>query len=190
MFVIGGRVMKRMHGSLKAIGAAALIVVAGVAWWLISPLFIDKEVNEAIPTATQAMQADLGSAKQSEKPMAAKETVVPEAAMKSAVKFSGSFVDGEPKHYAKGNVFTAADGDKTILRIEELDATNGPDLHLFLAKPGSKTAEGINLGKLKGNKGSQNYTLPDEVDLSIYSKVVIYCKQFSVDFGYADLKKM
>lgn len=46
---------------------------------------------------------------------------------------------------------------------------------------------GINLEELKGNIGDQNYELPEGVDLGVHSRVVIYCKAFSVVFGSADL---
>ena len=38
---------------------------------------------------------------------------------------------------------------------------------------------------LKGNKGDQNYEIPDTVDVSIQRSVVIYCKPFSVVFSVA-----
>lgn len=187
--------MRKLQKTLKitAVGFSVALLVVG--WWLLKPLFIDKEVNEALPKASQTEQ---GIEKTADKDKETGELVnktptMPvadmETANQTAAMFEGAFVDGEPGHHAKGKVVTLVNGDTTILRLEDLDATNGPDLHVFLAKPGSKTGEGINLGKLKGNIGNQNYELPQQADLSVYSKVVIYCKQFSVDFGYSDLKK-
>lgn len=187
--------MRKLQKTLKitAVGFSVALLVVG--WWLLKPLFIDKEVNEALPKAAQTEQ---GIEKTADKDKETGELVnktptMPvadmETANQTAAMFEGAFVDGEPGHHAKGKVVTLVNGDTTILRLEDLDATNGPDLHVFLAKPGSKTGEGINLGKLKGNIGNQNYELPQHTDLSVYSKVVIYCKQFSVDFGYSDLKK-
>ncbi|KRF38645.1 DM13 domain-containing protein [Paenibacillus sp. Soil787] len=187
--------MRKMQTTLKITAVGLGIVLLVVGWWLLKPLFIDKKINEALPMASQIeqgieMTADKGKEtgemenKTPAMPVADKET-----AKQTAAVFEGAFVDGEPGHHAKGKVITLVNGDTTILRLEDLDATNGPDLHLFLAKPGGKTGEGINLGKLKGNIGNQNYELPPDTDLSVYSKVVIYCKQFSVDFGYSELKK-
>ena len=45
----------------------------------------------------------------------------------------------------------------------------------------------VDLGKLKGNKGNQNYRLPDNVDVSRYRSAVIWCKRFTVGFGVASL---
>lgn len=47
----------------------------------------------------------------------------------------------------------------------------------------------VSLGKLKGNKGSQNYTVPDEVDPSRYISVSIWCDRFDVSFGAAELAR-
>lgn len=188
--------MRKLQKTVKiaAVGFGVVLLVAG--WWLLKPLFVDKEVNEALPMTSQieqsiemtADQKDKGTGEMGNKtptmPVADKETSKMTAAM-----FEGTFVDGEPGHHAKGRAVTLKNGDTTILRLEDLDATNGPDLYLFLAKPDGKTSDGINLGKLKGNIGNQNYDLPPNTDLSVYSKVVIYCKQFSVDFGYSELKK-
>ena len=48
--------------------------------------------------------------------------------------------------------------------------------------------EYIELAKLKGNKGTQNYEIPDGVDASEYNSVVIYCKPFHVVFNTANLQ--
>lgn len=187
--------MKKLQKTSKisAVGFGVALLVVG--WWLLKPLFIDKEINEALPMASQVEQviektADKGKeASEMENKTPAMPVADKETAKQTTARFEGAFVDGEPGHHAKGKAVTLVNGDTTILRLEDLDATNGPDLHLFLAKPGSKTGDGINLGKLKGNIGNQNYELPQNTDLSVYSKVVIYCKQFSVDFGYSELKK-
>ena len=44
------------------------------------------------------------------------------------------------------------------------------------------------LGPLKGNVGSQNYPIPDNVDVKDYSAVSIWCARFHVSFGAAELK--
>jgi arsenite methyltransferase len=45
----------------------------------------------------------------------------------------------------------------------------------------------VNLGRLKGNIGNQNYPIPDGTDLTKYDTVLIWCKAFSVLFGSAQL---
>lgn len=45
----------------------------------------------------------------------------------------------------------------------------------------------VSLGKLKGNKGDQNYAIPEGLNLSDYSSVTIWCDRFDVSFGAAEL---
>ena len=98
-------------------------------------------------------------------------------------------------HRGSGGViiYRLADG-ALLLRLEKIKVTNGPALHVLLAKhpnPDSRAEvkEGyLDLGDLKGNKGSQNYAIPAGTDLSRYKSVVIYCKPFRVVFARASLK--
>ncbi len=56
-----------------------------------------------------------------------------------------------------------------------------------LIQPGQPGAEGIALGKLKGNIGNQNDEIPDGTDLMAYSRAVLWCRAFNVAFGTATL---
>ena len=100
----------------------------------------------------------------------------------------GNFVGvGDGFHNVEGvaKVLTLADG-KTFLRLENLKATNGPDLYVYLST-GKDTSDIVNLGRLKGNIGNQNYEIPTGTDLSKYNTVLIWCKAFSTLFGSAKL---
>ena len=79
------------------------------------------------------------------------------------------------------------DNVSTILRLENFKATNGPDLYVYLATDNS-ASDFVNLGRLKGNIGNQNYDIPEGTDLSRYDTVLIWCKAFSVLFGSAKLE--
>jgi hypothetical protein len=45
----------------------------------------------------------------------------------------------------------------------------------------------VDLGRLKGNRGDQNYPVPADVDLGRYRSVTIWCDRFNVSFGAAAL---
>ncbi|MBA3750928.1 MAG: DM13 domain-containing protein [Nitrosopumilus sp.] len=77
--------------------------------------------------------------------------------------------------------------NSTIIRLENLMATNGPDLHIYLATDNTAT-DFVDVGKLKANNGNQNYDILLGTDLSKYDTVLIWCKAFSVLFGSADLR--
>ena len=100
----------------------------------------------------------------------------------------GNFVDaGDGFHKAEGiaKVINLADG-RTFLRLEKLKTTNGPDLYVYLSV-GKDASDIVNLGRLKGNIGNQNYEIPAGTDLSKYNTVLIWCKAFSTLFGSAKL---
>jgi Electron transfer DM13 len=100
----------------------------------------------------------------------------------------GNFVDaGDGFHKAQGvaKVLNLADG-KAFLRLENLKTTNGPDLYVYLST-GKDVSDIVNLGRLKGNIGNQNYEIPTATDLAKYNTVLIWCKAFSTLFGSAKL---
>ena len=85
-------------------------------------------------------------------------------------------------------------GDQRHLRLTDFKTSNGPDVHVVLARAedpalNEKIVKGnldyVELGKLKGNQGDQNYEVPVAVDLQKYNAVVIYCVRFSAVFGVA-----
>jgi hypothetical protein len=103
---------------------------------------------------------------------------------------TGYFIGaGDGFHNVEGlaKVIPLDGGGLTVLRLENFKSTNGPNVHLYLAT--DKTASNfIDLGRLKANNGNQNYNIPVGTDLSKYNLVLIWCKDFSVLFGSAQLK--
>jgi hypothetical protein len=82
---------------------------------------------------------------------------------------------------------------RRILRLEDFQVTNGPDLRLVLSRhaaPQTSTEVGsdfVDLGLLQGNVGNQNYSISAEVDLEAYQSVVLYSVQFATVFGSAPM---
>lgn len=106
----------------------------------------------------------------------------------------GSFIDRS--HPGSGLAKVLNDGtEQRFLRFEEFETDNGPDLFVYLTRADAAADAGafgvdgdfINLGRLKGNVGEQNYEIPIDVDLSEFSTVVVWCDRFSVAFTAADL---
>jgi hypothetical protein len=95
---------------------------------------------------------------------------------------------GDGIHNAEGvaKIISLQDANK-VLRLENLKATNGPDLYVYLSTDKGAT-DFVDLGRLKGNIGNQNYNIPQGTDLTKYNTVLIWCKQFSVLFGSAKLQ--
>ena len=124
-------------------------------------------------------------------------TPIPTATQPVAVKLKvGSFRDQDAFHKGSGEatIYQGPDGSY-LLRLENLDVTNGPDLHVILSPIRNPQVQGevkargwVDLGKLKGNRGNQNYPIPADVDVAIQYSVVIYCKPFHVIFSVASLE--
>jgi hypothetical protein len=84
-----------------------------------------------------------------------------------------------------------------LLRLDDLDTSNGPNLHVWLSDAQVVAGSAgwhvfddgahLDLGSLKGNRGSQNYPVPADADLSRYVSVTIWCDRFNVSFGAAQL---
>ena len=88
-------------------------------------------------------------------------------------------------HDAKGKAEIISVGKIAFLRFENFEVTNGPDLHVYMTSD-SNVSTGIDLGKLKGSIGDQNYAL-NNVDTKTYHIVVIYSQPFHVYFAEAKL---
>jgi hypothetical protein len=97
----------------------------------------------------------------------------------------------------RATIYQEQDG-KLILRLTDFKTSNGPDVHVILiaAKDADDNAnflksntERVELGKLKGNEGDQNYGIPAGTDLSKFQTVSIYCERFDANFGAAPLEK-
>ena len=160
----------------------SLIVLAGlgIGWWLASPLFMDKVVNEeAVMSGHENKMDDM-----KEDDPASQDGMTNDT-MEKSESYTGSFIGADSSHQAMGTVTVS---EKNV-RLEDFEVTNGPDLYVYLVEEGQDTKEGVSLGKLKGNIGNQNYEVPQDATVTEGMKIVIWCKQFNVDFGMAELSK-
>lgn len=110
---------------------------------------------------------------------------------------TGSFRDADSFHRGSGTatIYLLPDGSH-LLRLEDFEVTNGPDLRVLLAEPGDpmsrdelQTGGYTHLAKLKGNIGNQNYEIPSDINLDEQNSVIIYCMPFHVIFSVAPLQK-
>jgi hypothetical protein len=107
----------------------------------------------------------------------------------TSTAYAGTFVgvnDGIHNAEGQAKVIKLGDGSN-FLRLEDFRSTNGPDLYVYLSTD-KGNSDFVNLGRLKGNVGDQNYKIPEGTDLSKYDTALIWCQAFSVLFGSADLR--
>ncbi len=206
--------MLRRPGML--IGGLALLVAAPVAWYLLSPLWITRAVDEALPTARPVVAATAtlppatptevlapasatpaASAAPSATPQATaspEATAVPPTATPETLTLAqGEFYNIVHEGEGQAAIYQLADGVR-VLRFENFMVLNGPDLFVYLVPDnpvpnavGADLPVFLDLGPLKGNVGAQNYELPAGLDLSQYQSVVIWCRAFKVPFAAAPL---
>jgi hypothetical protein len=110
---------------------------------------------------------------------------------------TGKFHGQVHKTSGRATVYQEADG-KLVLRLTNFKTSNGPDVHVILVATQDadddanflkNNTEKIELGKLKGNEGDQNYEIPAGTDLTKFRAVAIYCERFNANFGTAPLEK-
>ena len=157
---------------------AAIVIPFGV--YTLSPLFINTTIDEKLPETALVTE--------SEKDMMESDIMMEETESRVAVLLSGAFVGvGDGIHDAQGHALVVPlETSQQILRLEDFSSTNGPDLYVYLASD-SSASDYVSLGRLKANNGNQNYDIPEGTDLAKYDTVLIWCKQFSVLFGSAEL---
>ncbi len=185
---------------LLGIGVVLAIPAIALAWWLGSPLFLNKTVDEEFPRSVNAVLPDGVTRAEAESTMedaAAVDVDVADSMTDSMAEPStvslkvGQFMDEDRLHRGSGSatVYRLDDGEH-VLRLEDLNVTNGPDLFVLLMQDpeGRDKDQGyVDLGRLKGNRGNQNYGIPASVNVSDHNAVMIYCRAFSVIFSIAEL---
>lgn len=94
-------------------------------------------------------------------------------------------------HRVSGQAKLIVSAGKRVLRLEDFLTENGPDLYVYLVQTSdgrpATDADFISLGRLRSTSGNQNYEIPDSAVLDKVQSVTIWCKAFSVNFGYAPL---
>lgn len=104
----------------------------------------------------------------------------------AAVLVKGSFT-GTNNHSVNGVAEIINDNNQKRLVLRNFSTTNGPDLRVYLATS-TGAATFISLGNLKSTNGQQVYDISGMPDFAKYKFVLIWCQQFSVLFGSAELK--
>jgi Electron transfer DM13 len=178
---------RRTRRGVIVIVLAAVVLAAGAAivWFQPQKLFIDQRVDEALPTAPAgaigptATGAD-GSA--ATRPARAEPVTLAEGRFRSL------------GHTTSGRAAVLeVTGGRRFLRLVDLNTSNGPDLFVYLS---TTAADGprdsfdddyVSVGRLKANRGNQNYELDASVRLDRYRSVVIWCRRFTYAFGAAPL---
>jgi hypothetical protein len=185
---------RRHPGRTLAVALVTLVLIGPIGWYLASPLFLSTSINEPPPVAAGDSSPTPGipaSADPSSEPSESPTSEPSESpiAPPSPVERTGSFTGADDFHFGEGTarLIETAPGQFSV-RLEDFAVRNGPDLYVYLSPDSSGYTEGsIELGRLKADRGNQNYEVPADTDMSKVESVVIWCKQFSVLFATAEL---
>ena len=182
------------------VGVALLVFV--FVWFEPHKAFIDERVDETVPRAATATPTSATPSTAPDSSAAATPSPVDEASIASTtpapvvtypVLLSESTLI-DVAHAGSGRVLLLGleDGSR-VLRFEDLDVDNGPDLIVILSDRALSGAddyaggEYLILGELKGNIGNQNYEVPFDVDLSEWATAAIWCRRFNTTFNAASI---
>jgi hypothetical protein len=197
----------RNHKGLVA--TAAVAGVAGVifilVWFQPQALFIDDVVNESIPIAAPPTTDDTGPVPTTDAPAPdPDEPPIEDPAISAPgpgveppvfplTLAQGEFIGLAHSGTGTASIIELADGSR-ILRFENLDVDNGPDLRVILSPTELTDDDGayddgdfLDLGVLKGNQGNQNYEIPAGADIDDFATVAIWCRRFNVTFNAAPI---
>ena len=172
----------------RALLGLLAVLVAG-AWYALRPdrLLTTTTVAEAAPTT-------VGAPPPAARPPAAV-PVAPVAPVAPAppVLLRGRFHGNAHETVGAAAVLDLGDG-RRVIRLTGFRTSNGPDVRVILVAAADvgddatpARAGYVELGRLKGTAGDQNYELPASLDLARYRTVTIWCERFDVNFGSAPL---
>ncbi len=138
-----------------------IVLLIGIAWYGFSPLFMNKKVNDALPSPADGTET--------EGEISARVPIKPTTA-----------------HPASGFVRIIKTTKGHIVRYEEYKTINGPDVRVYLAKD-LDAKEYIDLGPIKGTEGNINYPIPKGINISDYDYILTWCEDFSILFNSANI---
>ena len=166
----GGAARPARRWALAGAGVLMIVVLAPLAWYLLSPLFIDRRVQE--------------------------DPAIASAAAAGTVIARGTFGEVDAIHKGEGQaVLTRSSDGRYSLQFEGFRVTNGPDLYVYLSgHPAPRSSAQLHeiadleVATLKGNVGDQMYELPADFDPARFKSAVVYCKRFTTVFSTAELR--
>jgi len=184
---------------IKSIIIIILILLSiPIGYFLISPIFKVVEVQEESPLDTILVNEKLINDNMDRMDAATKadfesqvdamkdQIIVMEEKMPSTPKIIAQGAFERRAHEVEGQAILIETDGKKILRFEDFETINGPNLHIYLSSELGND-DFIDLGKIKGTKGSFNYELDSSINTDKYNKVLVWCVPFGVLFSYASI---
>jgi len=176
--VIGaGWLLPRLGRGPRATAVVQLVPVLAAFLLTVAPAFRQVTVDEPFPTAIDVSQ-----------PTAASNPGASQAGQ--ATTLGRADIRGID-HRASGDVLLLRRADRSlVVRLQRLDVEPGPDYQVYLV-PGAdqhRPQDGVHLGRLRGNRGNQNYAVPADSHPTMPATVLIWCRAFAVPVANATIR--
>lgn len=168
-----GLLIRRRRDMAVPLLAPFLVVGAAAGVWLGLPLVTDRTIDEEVVVASAPARAPGGGSGQ-EGPQ---------------LVVSGQFEAASHPGAGTASLLSLPNGSG-VVTLTDFETDNGPDLLVELVPadaPAGSVAGAVPLGPLKGNKGDQQYEVPEGTDLGSAWRVVVWCRAFAVSFTEAAL---
>ena len=195
--------LKRYRWLLAGVGIA--VVVLAFLAFRPDKLFVDDAVDESLADAFTTVTTETAPPTTTTSTTAPTDTTAPEGTVTSTTQppttttaapagpvevTTGSFYGID--HSAEGTSTVYEQDGRYVLRFEnDTDIQNGPDLFVWVLPTedyeGGTPPDYLDLGKIKGNVGGQNYELPPEFDPAVHRTVMVWCVRFAEPFAAAPL---
>jgi hypothetical protein len=200
------RTVKRHRVATAIVAVVVALVVLPAGWYLGSPLVLSTTIDEPPPVvavaepsmapATQvasegpATPAPMAGESPMPSPVPSPVTAPPSPTPLPLLERTGQFRGADDFHFGRGTarLIETAPGE-FVVRLEDFAVRNGPDLFVMLSpeRRGYDDAA-VDLGRLKADRGNQNYRVPAGVDIDEAASVIIWCRQFSQLVATAPLR--
>ncbi len=208
--------MVRLIVTTAVVSGLAGFLVGSALWFVASPVLSDLFVAETTP-ALATSQANsptepltaldeeaIGDSSEAVAQFEGEEVVAQiEAAtgadqraiaVEERVVAQGEVTGVDFVHEGQGTATVVETETGIVLRFTDFEVTDGRAHEVLLVKHPNPRSNGdvasseyVSLGELRDHAGDQEYPVPDDIDISDYRSVVIWCDRLSVLFAGASL---
>ena len=172
-----GLLIRRRRDRAVALITPFLVIAGITGVWLGLPLVTDQTVSEEVVVATSPQPAS--SQGEGETQPSSGDVLVASGQFEAA------------SHPGTGTAsLIALEDNSGVVTLTDFETDNGPDLLVYLVpadSPAGSADGAVSLGALKGNKGDQQYDVPQGTALDAGWRVVVWCRAFAVSFTEASL---
>ena len=156
--VLSRIVLPRITRNVFVQSGVMTVVALAIVWFVVAQSYTDKTVIEARPF-----------------PIAARTALA-----------TGEITGVHHRARGTARLYRQPDGTR-IVGLEDIDIQAGPDYFVWLVPGGKRTHTdgGTKLSKLRGNKGTQFYEIPNDAPTELPLTVLVWCRAFSVPVAHA-----